>query len=353
MSDIKLTSKEYCESVFVDGPKFDKLSAFVSGPDAQVQGKLTASTGINLNNNTISVNTASSVGTSTLPVTASAVNTKLSSYVNNVSSPDGSITVSKSGSSVTLKANASGGSKWIHDDTVSSKNTLTLGYGDSGQVDSIFVVGPMYDEGKNIILNGKGKTAGEYDYIAIGAVNVNTYGGGCIAIGTNADASEWYNNIAIGKNATSNGQGSVVIGENAKATGYALGAIGPQAYAKGSSFAIGPYAHANAGGGMAIGSGVRNNDYGCIAIGGWRGTGYTPGQTVGQATQLYLIQAGSWMAEQYSDGEAALGYIVTDTNADLIDSSEWTIIKRGTRKLSELLTDHTTDFTPDLSRNQW
>lgn len=85
--NVTLVSQEYAESVFVTGPQLadvkgslDGLSAFVSGPDAQVQSKLTASTGINLNGSTISVDTAKSVGTSDLPVTASAVNTKLGDY---------------------------------------------------------------------------------------------------------------------------------------------------------------------------------------------------------------------------------------------------------------------------------
>lgn len=162
MSDINLVSKEYAESVFVTGPQLadvkdnlDGLSAFVSGPDAQVQGKLTAGTGINLNGSTISVNTASSVGTSTLPVTASAVNTKLNNYVNSVSSPDGSITVTKSGSSVTLKANG-GGSKWVTDDISGAGITyLFLGKDENrSTVNSIFVCGPLYGDDNSIFVEG-------------------------------------------------------------------------------------------------------------------------------------------------------------------------------------------------------
>ena len=53
----------------------------------------------------ISVNTATSVEDSNLPVTASAVNTKLGDYVNDIQAEDDSITVTKTGSKVTLKAN--------------------------------------------------------------------------------------------------------------------------------------------------------------------------------------------------------------------------------------------------------
>ena len=156
MSDITLTSKEYCESVFVDGPKFDRLSAFVSGPDAQVQGKLIVGTGINLNDSTISVNTATSVGTSDLPVTASAVNTKLGDYVNDIQAEDDSITVTKTGSSVTLKANASGGSKWVTDDISGAGITyLFLGKDENhSTVNSIFVCGPLYGDDNSIFVAG-------------------------------------------------------------------------------------------------------------------------------------------------------------------------------------------------------
>lgn len=156
MSHITLSSKEYCESVFADGPKFDKLSAFVSGPGAQVQGKLTASTGIILNNNVISVNTARSVGTSNLPVTASAVNTKLGDYVNDIQADaDCPIGVSRSGSSVTLSPNGSSGSKWITAGTDWGQTWVSLGKDKNGAtVNSVFVSGPLYDQYGNEITGG-------------------------------------------------------------------------------------------------------------------------------------------------------------------------------------------------------
>lgn len=157
MSDITLSSKEYCESVFIDGPKFDKLSAFVSGPDAQVQGKLTAGTGISLNGSTISVNTATSVGTSNLPVTASAVNTKLNSYatttqLNNKqdkltsANAGDNITITGSGSSLRISTTGGSSFKYISEsDDWQTHTSLLLGQGPDGDVaNSVFICGPLY-----------------------------------------------------------------------------------------------------------------------------------------------------------------------------------------------------------------
>ena len=101
---IILISKDYADSNLIERGEYTKLENKVNGK----QDMLTAGTGINLNNNTISVDTATTVDDSNLPVTASAVNTKLGDYVNDIQAADSSITVTKSGSKVTLKANGGG-----------------------------------------------------------------------------------------------------------------------------------------------------------------------------------------------------------------------------------------------------
>lgn len=75
---------------FVEEGEYRVLESTVGGHTTSItaleqsvagkQDTLTAGTGINLNNNTISVDTATTVGDSNLPVTASAVNTKLGDY---------------------------------------------------------------------------------------------------------------------------------------------------------------------------------------------------------------------------------------------------------------------------------
>lgn len=54
-------------------------------------------------------------------------------------------------------------------------------------------------------------------------------------------------------------------------------------------------------------------------------------------TLLYLIGAGSSLANTYENGEACLGYVVKDSSGN--------ILACGTRKLSELLTNNTA-FAP-------
>ena len=286
-------------SPFITGPEFNRLSAFVSGPDAQVQGKLIASTGINLNNNTISVNTATSVGTSTLPVTAAAVNTKLSNYVNSVSSPDGSITVSKSGSSVTLKTK--GG------------NYVPLGsYGESQQ-------------------------------------------SGALPIGSNSTAS--------GVSCTASGVSSWAEGSMATAYGYSSKAFnssfaaGPCAKAgreswpeSGAATAVGLYSNACGDLAQVFGAYGRNADGFSSVIAAVSADKNDGELSNYQVTQLYLIPAGSPLADTYCGGEAGLGFITTVGNNRPWNDS-WTIAARGTKKLSALLNDHTSDFNPNLTRD--
>lgn len=119
---IILISKDYANSNLIERGEYTELENKVNGK----QDELTAGTGINLNDNTISVDTATVVGTSNLPVTASAVNTKLGDYVNEIQAEDDSITVTKTGSSVTLKANGGGS---IDENRVITGRYESYGYG--------------------------------------------------------------------------------------------------------------------------------------------------------------------------------------------------------------------------------
>lgn len=118
---IILISKDYADSNLIERGEYTELENKVNGK----QDELTAGTGINLNDNAISVDTATAVGDSNLPVTASAVNAKLGDYVNDIQAEDDSITVTKTGSKVTLKAN--GGS--IDENKVITGRYETFGYG--------------------------------------------------------------------------------------------------------------------------------------------------------------------------------------------------------------------------------
>lgn len=132
------------------------------------------------------------------------------------------------------------------------------------------------------------------------------------------------------------GAQSVAIGENKSAVGDESIAIGQCASADGAqSVAIGRDATAGTSGSVAIGHFAKNYDVGCIALNGTGAPGYT-------STQLFLIPAGSDLSATYLDGEAGLGYVVHSSAASL----DYGISHAGCRKLSELLTDHISDFTP-------
>lgn len=90
---------------FIERDEYTDLENKVDGK----QDTLVAGPAINIAGSTISVRTAAEVGTSALPVTASAVNKKLNSYVTTILPADSSITVDRSEGVVTLKANGGGG----------------------------------------------------------------------------------------------------------------------------------------------------------------------------------------------------------------------------------------------------
>ena len=70
-----------------------------------------------------------------------------------------------------------------------------------------------------------------------------------------------------------------------------------------------------------------------------------------QLTQLYLIAAGSPLSVKYCGGEAGLGFVTTAKGVGMWDDS-WSIIARGTKKLSELLNDNTATFAPSMKRER-
>ena len=90
-----------------------------------------------------------------------------------------------------------------------------------------------------------------------------------------------------------------------------------------------------------MGAGCYVADHGCVALnaGGTGGAFGIDEYSDGKSTQLYLIGAGTELADTYTDGEAGLGFVVLDHLAGKI-------VARGCCKLSAICTLHTTDFTP-------
>lgn len=175
---------------------------------------------------------------------------------------------------------------------------------------------------------GTGSTAAKAINIGGGEANVNNEGS--VGVGS----SVWNvakSSITIGDTARAYGDYSVAIGGrinygwtgSRSKYGVVIGASS-QAGAFDKGIVIGAASQTQAANATAIGTSLVVKDESTMALGVQQGT---TSQTV-----LYLIAAGSPLANSYEDGAACLGYVVKDASGNIIDC--------GTRKLSELLTNH-------------
>ena len=144
-------------------------------------------------------------------------------------------------------------------------------------------------------------------------------------------------NVALGEGAyplPSSYNCSVSIGTWANASGFASAAIGADAksYAD-NAIAIGVEAVAEAESSCVLGGGGYIADTGVTVLN-------AGGEiTDGKSTQLYLIPAGSDMANTYTNGAAGLGFAV-------LDHLSGRVVARGTIPLASICTQHTSDFSP-------
>ena len=144
-------------------------------------------------------------------------------------------------------------------------------------------------------------------------------------------------NVALGEGAyplPSSYNCSVSIGTWANASGFASAAIGADAksYAD-NAIAIGVGTVAEAESSCVLGGGGYIADTGVTVIN-------AGGEiTDGKSTQLYLIPAGSDMANRYMNGDAGLGFAV-------LDHLSGSVVARGTIPLASICTQHTSDFSP-------
>jgi autotransporter adhesin len=137
------------------------------------------------------------------------------------------------------------------------------------------------------------------------------------------------NSVSIGRSASAGSYG-VCLGDGARGTTGGI-ALGKDAKANGgNSVALGPFTSTSKTQTVVIGSNVSLKDEGCAVIGAWN-------EASTQVVQLYLINAGTPLANTYEEGAACLGYVVKDKNGNISEC--------GTRKLSELLTNNTA-FAP-------
>ena len=165
------------------------------------------------------------------------------------------------------------------------------------------------------------------------AIGTQAYGDEyAVAVGNFTCAGHWWS-TAVGYYAAATGVSSVALGNHTAAPGVAAIAIGEQAAASGAgSVAIGPFA-VNSNQGCTVLSAVGNPNWSECSL-----FNYTQPRT-----QLYLIGAGSPLANEYCGGEAALGFVVTANDGK-------TIVHSGTKKLIDLLTDNKNTFKPSMTK---
>ncbi|MBQ9834969.1 MAG: hypothetical protein IJO34_01440 [Akkermansia sp.] len=139
-------------------------------------------------------------------------------------------------------------------------------------------------------------------------------------------------NTILGLLATSNNRNyCTCVGHKAVSNAEFGTAVGYGAVSQDCSVSVGVFAQCLKAAGFSIGYTGTNNDLGVGLF------SVADGRNVNINTCLYLIGANTPLANKYEGGEACLGYVVK--------AKDGTILGRGTRKLSELLTNNT-DFAP-------
>lgn len=111
-----------------------------------------------------------------------------------------------------------------------------------------------------------------------------------------------------------------------------------------AAIAIGRHTYASGAGAIAIGNYIINNNKDSIAIGARPGD---QNLSTCLTTRLFIMPAGSALANKYEDGAACMGYTVQrgDIYGTSNGNGDSLIIECGTRKLSEIFTNNTA-FAP-------
>ena len=215
------------------------------------------------------------------------------------------------------------GANTLNNGDVESSNSVTIGCkAENKGADSVVIGAQASNSGTGSII------------IGAGAKGAN----GCIIIGKEAEDTYKSNtNITIGSNAKSYSIAATTIGSRAQGSQSSV-TIGTNAYTFNFSIAIGASAQAKGKYTTALGHAATVSDYGATVI---RSTAED-----GTYTQLYFSGANTPLANEYYNGEALMGYTVTDTAG--------TVLACGTRRLSELFTDNTLTQPASLDENgEW
>lgn len=207
-----------------------------------------------------------------------------------------------------------------------AKNSIAIGYNIQASKEAAITVGYL-STATGLYSTAVGykckSTAQETDAAYYGGV---TFGQSCtasapggIALGHGATAATNKHTTALGQWCKAYGSNSLVLGGYGETHGTESIAIGFKSIAKANQS-------------VAIGCTAEVNDAGCVAVASWN-TGNT------MRTQLYIIGAGSALAEKYYATPS--GSVATNgCLAFVTKKTDGTVVATGMKKLTDLLTDN-------------
>lgn len=249
---------------------------------------------------------------------------------------NGSITWQSTKTEGTGSITIGAGANTLNNGTTESSNSVTIGCKASNQgADSVVIGAQARGTAVGCVVMGAGASTTQQKSVVIGTGATNTAGQGSVCIGNGSSTSGYQGSTAIGGGATSNYYGTslgssagatlsgTAIGNSSTASGYASTALGANALAKKSSS-------------IAIGYTATVNDIGTIVF----AVNTNPQSTADAGwckTQFYIAGANTPLAIDYEDGEAMMGYVVTDSVGKKLAA--------GTQKLSALFPNNST-FQP-------
>lgn len=157
----------------------------------------------------------------------------------------------------------------------------------------------------------------------------------------------YYGGVTVGQSCTASGPGGVALGHGCTASAKHATALGQWSAAKGTeSLVLGAYSEVSGACGnvigfkskstvnygTAIGYAAEVGDVGCTVVAAWN-------TAVNMRTQLYLIGAGSALAEKYYATPS--GAVATNgCLAFVTKKTDGTVVATGMKKLTDLLTDN-------------
>lgn len=204
------------------------------------------------------------------------------------------------------------------------------------------------------VLDSEGKPKESTNSITIGYKASNS-SANSVVIGAQASGTK-SGSVVIGVSAEGKTEYSTVIGCEAKAqymglsggyktsTGTCGVSLGANSETSTGAIAIGGGAKATKEAGIAIGYKAKSANEGAVVLVS-RNTYYETDDLI--KTQLYFSGAGTPLANEYEDGEAMMGYVVTDKAGNIMMDAQGNALV-GTQKLSVLFPNNRGEnaFTP-------